>query len=106
VYLWELDGLENLMRLRKQSGEANKRHMTKSGLPRPYAVKGPFENQFKKPTREAPAASESKTSSGGISSPTKTSSSKTSSYFGSASAGATAGRVRKAEVDQEWDKRK
>ena len=52
VYLWQLDGLDELMRARRETAPSNMRAATKSGLPRPYGVKGPFEDAFAKPKRE------------------------------------------------------
>ena len=116
AYLWELDGLERLMQQRKASGVSNRSHMTKSGLPRPYPAKGPFEKQFQKPSKmESTTSSGSGTKKAASTTSKTTSSQKTgttssgrvSSYFSSASGTATAsGRVRKAEVDVEWDKKK
>lgn len=55
VYLWELNGLEALMQRRRDTAPPNRRHMTKSGLPRPYKTKAPFEEKYAKP-RDPPSA--------------------------------------------------
>lgn len=117
VYLWELDGLDELMRRRRETAPPNKRANTKSGLPRPYGVKGPFENAFARPKREYKEPSEVSGGGGGgeenaagsarRSRDGETSSGRLGSYFSSASSrGATGsgGRVRRPQpVDPDWD---
>jgi len=114
VYLWELNGLDAVMAARRESAPANKRHMTKSGLPRPYGVKGPFEKQFARPSKEyreptpgdgGGARSSSSGESSGTAKKTSASSGRLGSYFSSvSSSGKTEGRVRKAESgDGRWD---
>jgi hypothetical protein len=119
VYLWELDGLDELMRRRRETAPPNKRAFTKSGLPRPYGVKDPFENAFAKPKREYVEPTEVRSGDGfgggGAAGSTRRgeakkksdtrSSGRLSSYFSSASASATsAGSVRRAQpVDPDWD---
>ena len=117
VYLWELDGLDELMRRRRETAPPNKRANTKSGLPRPYGVKGPFENAFARPKREYKEPSEVRSGGGGggenaagstrrSSRDGETSSGRLGSYFSSASSRATGsgGTVRRAQpVDPDWD---
>ena len=106
VYLWELDGLDELMRRRRETAPPNKRAFTKSGLPRPYGVKDPFENAFAKPKREYVEPTEVRSGDGNAKKKSETrSSGRLSSYLSSASASATsAGSVRRAQpVDPDWD---
>lgn len=120
VYLWELDGLDELMRRRRETAPPNKRAATKSGLPRPYGVKGPFENAFAKPKREYVEPTDGRSGDGiggggGASGSIRRgdakkksetrSSGRLSSYFSSASGSATsAGKVRRAQpMDPDWD---
>jgi hypothetical protein len=106
VYLWELDGLDELMRRRRETAPPNKRAFTKSGLPRPYGVKDPFENAFAKPKREYVEPTEVRSGDGFAKKKSDTrDAGRLSSYFSSASASATsAGSVRRAQpVDPDWD---
>jgi hypothetical protein len=106
VYLWELDGLDELMRRRRETAPPNKRAFTKSGLPRPYGVKDPFENAFAKPKREYVEPTEVRSGDGIAKKKSDTrDAGRLSSYFSSASASATsAGSVRRAQpVDPDWD---
>ena len=64
VYLWELNGLEALMQRRRDTAPPNRRHMTKSGLPRPYKTKAPFEEKYAKP-RDPPSAQRPRGRGGG-----------------------------------------
>ena len=101
------------MRRRRETAPPNKRANTKSGLPRPYGVKGPFENAFARPKREYKEPSEVRSGGGGggdyksrRSRDGETSSGRLGSYFSSASSRATGsgGSVRRAQpVDPDWD---
>ena len=119
VYLWELDGLDAVRRARLDTAPANKRAATKSGLPRPYGVKGPFENAFAKPKREYKEPTYDSGSARGAGAGDRSNdgarsardgdaraSGRLGSYFSSASSRATgsAGRVRRpTAADPDWE---